>query len=104
MLAIGKQMLSRRTNLSCVRRSMATIDMTVREAICEGIDEEMERDENVFILGEEVAQYQGAYKVTKGLYQNTVTNASLILPSLRWVSPDWPLAHPFTTSDRSSNS
>ncbi len=34
-----------------------------------GIDEEMERDEAVYILGEEVAQYQGAYKVTKGLYQ-----------------------------------
>jgi pyruvate dehydrogenase E1 component beta subunit len=48
---------------------MATKEMTVREAICEGIDEEMERDESVFILGEEVAQYQGAYKVTKGLYQ-----------------------------------
>ena len=43
--------------------------MTVREAICEGIDEEMERDDAVFIMGEEVAQYQGAYKVTKGLYQ-----------------------------------
>lgn len=43
--------------------------MTVREAICEGINEEMERDEGVFIMGEEVAQYQGAYKVTKGLYQ-----------------------------------
>jgi len=43
--------------------------MTVREAINQGIDEEMEADENVFILGEEVAQYQGAYKVTKGLYQ-----------------------------------
>lgn len=43
--------------------------MTVREAICEGIDEEMERDESVYIIGEEVAQYQGAYKVTKGLYQ-----------------------------------
>mmetsp|Transcript_13529 Transcript_13529/g.17106 ORF Transcript_13529/g.17106 Transcript_13529/m.17106 type:complete len:365 (+) Transcript_13529:146-1240(+) len=50
-------------------RNMATIDMTVREAINQGIDEEMERDEAVFILGEEVAQYQGAYKVTKGLYQ-----------------------------------
>jgi len=33
------------------------------------IDEEMARDEKVFIIGEEVAQYQGAYKVTKGLYQ-----------------------------------
>jgi len=50
-------------------RSMATIEMPVREAICQGIDEEMERDESVFIMGEEVAQYQGAYKVTKGLFQ-----------------------------------
>ena len=50
-------------------RGFATKEMTVREAICEGIDEEMERDEAVFIMGEEVAQYQGAYKVTKGLYQ-----------------------------------
>lgn len=48
---------------------MATVDMTVREAINQAIDEEMEADESVFILGEEVAQYQGAYKVTKGLYQ-----------------------------------
>lgn len=48
---------------------MATVQMTVREAINQGIDEEMERDESVYILGEEVAQYQGAYKVTKGLYQ-----------------------------------
>eukprot|EP00565_Helicotheca_tamesis_P003961 CAMPEP_0185729444 /NCGR_PEP_ID=MMETSP1171-20130828/5755_1 /TAXON_ID=374046 /ORGANISM="Helicotheca tamensis, Strain CCMP826" /LENGTH=336 /DNA_ID=CAMNT_0028398283 /DNA_START=101 /DNA_END=1111 /DNA_ORIENTATION=+ len=48
---------------------MASIELTVREAINEGIDEEMEADEGVFIVGEEVAQYQGAYKVTKGLYQ-----------------------------------
>lgn len=34
-----------------------------------GIDEEMARDEKVFVMGEEVAQYQGAYKVTKGLFQ-----------------------------------
>jgi len=58
-----------RQNMTTSYRSMATIDMTVREAINQGIDEEMERDEAVFILGEEVAQYQGAYKVTKGLYQ-----------------------------------
>merc|ERR1719343_1621629 len=54
---------------SSTRCNMATIDMTVRDAINQGIDEEMEADENVFILGEEVAQHQGAYKVTKGLYQ-----------------------------------
>lgn len=58
-----------RVTSSTTSRSFATIDMTVREAINQGIDEEMERDEGVFILGEEVAQYQGAYKVTKGLYQ-----------------------------------
>merc|ERR1711957_842360 len=35
----------------------------------QAIDEEMERDDAVYVIGEEVAQYQGAYKVTKGLYQ-----------------------------------
>lgn len=48
---------------------MGTIEMAVREAINQGLDEEMNRDERVFLIGEEVAQYQGAYKVTKGLYQ-----------------------------------
>lgn len=38
--------------------------MAVREAINQGLDEEMNRDERVFVIGEEVAQYQGAYKVT----------------------------------------
>lgn len=41
--------------------------ITYREAVNQAISEEMERDENVFILGEEVAQYHGAYKVTQGL-------------------------------------
>jgi pyruvate dehydrogenase E1 component beta subunit len=41
----------------------------VREAINQGLDEEMARDPNVFIMGEEVAQYEGAYKVTKGLHE-----------------------------------
>jgi len=50
-------------------RSMATVDVPIREAINMAIDEEMARDEKVFIIGEEVAQYQGAYKVTKGLFQ-----------------------------------
>lgn len=39
----------------------------MREAIRQALDEEMERDENVIILGEEVAEYNGAYKVTKGM-------------------------------------
>ena len=40
---------------------------TVREALRDAMSEEMRRDENVFIMGEEVAEYQGAYKVTQGL-------------------------------------
>lgn len=51
------------------RRQMATIEVPVREALNMAIDEEMARDDRVFLMGEEVAQYQGAYKVTKGLYQ-----------------------------------
>ena len=51
------------------RRFFATIELPVREAINQAIDEEMARDESVFIIGEEVAQYQGAYKITKGLFQ-----------------------------------
>lgn len=42
-------------------------EITFREAIRQAIDEEIARDERVFILGEEVAQYDGAYKVTQGL-------------------------------------
>ena len=40
---------------------------TVREALRDGMAEEMRSDERVFVMGEEVAQYQGAYKVTQGL-------------------------------------
>lgn len=39
----------------------------VREALRQALDEEMERDPRVFIMGEEVAEYNGAYKVTKGM-------------------------------------
>lgn len=41
--------------------------ITLRDALREGMSEEMRRDENVFIMGEEVAQYNGAYKVSKGM-------------------------------------
>ena len=43
--------------------------ITIAEALREGIAEEMRRDPDVFIMGEEVAEYQGAYKVTQGLLQ-----------------------------------
>ncbi|MEA2952772.1 MAG: pyruvate dehydrogenase component beta subunit [Alphaproteobacteria bacterium] len=43
--------------------------MTVREALRDAMAEEMRRDKDVFVMGEEVAEYQGAYKVTQGLLQ-----------------------------------
>ena len=41
--------------------------ISVREALNQAITEEMERDENVFLMGEEVAQYDGAYNVSQGM-------------------------------------
>ena len=43
--------------------------ITVREALRDAMAEEMRRDEDIFIMGEEVAEYQGAYKVTQGLLE-----------------------------------
>ena len=44
-----------------------TVPQTVREALRDAMAEEMRRDKDVFLMGEEVAQYQGAYKVSQGL-------------------------------------
>ena len=38
-----------------------------REAICEAMSEEMRRDETIYLMGEEVAEYNGAYKASKGM-------------------------------------
>jgi pyruvate dehydrogenase E1 component beta subunit len=46
-----------------------TIRLTVREALRDAMAEEMRRDPSVFLMGEEVAQYQGAYKVSQGLLE-----------------------------------
>jgi len=45
------------------------VTMTVREALRDAMAEEMRRDDAVFLMGEEVAQYQGAYKVSQGLLE-----------------------------------
>ena len=47
--------------------SGATTSLTVRESLRDAMAEEMRRDDRVFVMGEEVAEYQGAYKVTQGL-------------------------------------
>ncbi|MEC8202214.1 MAG: pyruvate dehydrogenase complex E1 component subunit beta [Pseudomonadota bacterium] len=46
-----------------------TVTLTVREALRDAMAEEMRREESVFLMGEEVAQYQGAYKVSQGLLE-----------------------------------
>ncbi|KAJ2117580.1 pyruvate dehydrogenase E1, beta subunit, partial [Coemansia sp. RSA 921] len=58
-----------RAVLSALRFNSTTAgeSITVREALNQAIEEEMDRDEAVWLLGEEVAQYNGAYKVSKGL-------------------------------------
>jgi pyruvate dehydrogenase E1 component beta subunit len=45
------------------------VEMTVRQALNEAMAEELRRDNDVFVMGEEVAEYQGAYKITQGLLQ-----------------------------------
>ena len=57
---------------------MATL--TVREALRDAMAEEMRRDNNVFVMGEEVAEYQGAYKVTQGLLQEFGENRVIDTP------------------------
>ena len=63
MLTTVVRNLSRRS-FSTTSQLAAAKNLTVRDALNSAIDEEMERDERVFILGEEVAQYDGAYKVS----------------------------------------
>ena len=46
-----------------------TVQMTVREALRDAMAEEMRKDGNIFLMGEEVAQYHGAYKVSQGLLE-----------------------------------
>jgi len=46
-----------------------TVTLTVREALRDAMAEEMRREDSVFLMGEEVAQYQGAYKVSQGLLE-----------------------------------
>uniref|UniRef100_A0A453L991 Pyruvate dehydrogenase E1 component subunit beta n=1 Tax=Aegilops tauschii subsp. strangulata TaxID=200361 RepID=A0A453L991_AEGTS len=47
--------------------SSAAKEITVRDALNSALDEEMSADPSVFLMGEEVGEYQGAYKITKGL-------------------------------------
>mmetsp|Transcript_5547 Transcript_5547/g.10099 ORF Transcript_5547/g.10099 Transcript_5547/m.10099 type:complete len:99 (-) Transcript_5547:999-1295(-) len=67
----GLAQLARRGNWQSVfRRGYASqTEMTVRDALNSALAEEMRKDDKVFVMGEEVGEYQGAYKITRGLLQ-----------------------------------
>ncbi|RFC64897.1 MULTISPECIES: pyruvate dehydrogenase complex E1 component subunit beta [Mesorhizobium] len=56
------------------------VSTTVREALRDAMAEEMRRDQDVFVMGEEVAEYQGAYKITQGLLQEFGTERVIDTP------------------------
>jgi pyruvate dehydrogenase E1 component beta subunit len=56
-----------RANDPSVPEGTTLVSITVREALRDAMAEEMRKDDTVFVMGEEVAEYQGAYKVTQGL-------------------------------------
>src|SRR5215218_1416229 len=64
-----KQLTPRIASDPDVPAGTALTATSVREALRDATAEEMRRDERVFVMGEEVAQYQGAYKVTQGLLE-----------------------------------
>lgn len=59
---------------------MTVRQQTVREALRDAMAEEMRLDQNVFVMGEEVAEYQGAYKVTQGLLQEFTSKRVIDTP------------------------
>ncbi|KHG03522.1 Pyruvate dehydrogenase E1 component subunit beta, mitochondrial [Gossypium arboreum] len=67
---LGQSLLKIRPAISVLRSySSAAKQMTVREALNSALDEEMSADPKVFLMGEEVGEYQGAYKISKGLLE-----------------------------------
>ena len=84
-------------------------EMQFREALRAAMTEEMERDENVFLMGEEVAEYNGAYKVSEGMLEmfgprrvvDTTASARRAGPTRRASPPGRPRrVAPSTSPDR----
>ena len=68
-------------------RNQPSIEMTYREAIREAIRDAMDRDERVFLMGEDVGRYGGCYAVTKGLLAEFGPNAFATRRSRNRASP-----------------
>ena len=67
--AVEKPVATERASDPAIPEGTAMVKLTVREALRDAMAEEMRKDDRVFVMGEEVAEYQGAYKVTQGLLQ-----------------------------------
>ncbi len=64
-----KPAATERASDPAIPEGTAMVRLTVREALRDAMAEEMRKDDRVFVMGEEVAEYQGAYKVTQGLLE-----------------------------------
>ena len=65
-------------------------ELQLREALRAAMTEEMERDETIFLMGEEVAEYNGAYKVSEGMLANRFQALDEDLDTLRQeLGPAW---------------
>ena len=67
--AAPEQPRAQAASVPAIPEGTEMVTMTMREALRDAMAEEMRRDGDVFVMGEEVAEYQGAYKVTQGLLQ-----------------------------------
>jgi len=84
--------------------AFAPKEITVRDAINSALDEELSRDQTVYIMGEEVGDYQGAYKITKGLVQKYGPERVIDTPSQKRASRAWQSAQPWRACVPSSSS
>eukprot|EP00798_Chlamydomonas_sp_ICE-L_P022124 gene22124-29184_t len=69
VLGISARSALRSTAAGARFQSSSVTELTIRDALNSALEEELARDSTVYILGEEVGEYQGAYKVTRGLLQ-----------------------------------
>jgi hypothetical protein len=80
------------------------VEMTVREALNSAMAEEMRSDPDVFLMGEEVAEYQGAYKISQACWTNSAPSASSTRRSPSMASPALRSARRLAVSSPSSSS
>ena len=78
--------------------------LTYRDALNQALREEMQRDPDVFLMGEEVGVYQGAYKVSRGLLDEFGPCGWWTRRSPSWGSPASASARPWSAFGRSSSS